>query len=216
MLRHQKNYNLENGNVLRLLNKKEQHSLDPNCRLIKKNLQRTWNPCVVYFDQQTGSSHAICWLKSSFSLLKQVFQLNLKCDCSRRLHTRCNIDEDLNHSATMAGSKYIFTVANSTQVRIANFQYPIAIPELDETPTSAPSHLLRHPPLSKLDVSSTSTPTGTPTLAPSKVGGKRHSLSPFIFYTKLSLPRSLSKVEAKVANHSFVFKQISKLQVLCS
>ena len=28
---------------------------------------------VVYFDQQMGALHAVCWLKSFFSFLKQVF-----------------------------------------------------------------------------------------------------------------------------------------------
>ena len=31
--------------------------------------------CVVYFDQQMGAPHAVCWSKSFDSALKQVFCL---------------------------------------------------------------------------------------------------------------------------------------------
>ena len=33
----------------------------------------TKGPCVLYFDQQTSTFHAICWSKSSFSVFLHVF-----------------------------------------------------------------------------------------------------------------------------------------------
>ena len=35
-------------------------------------------PHVAYFDQQTGALHAVCWLKSFVSALKQVFPSDLR------------------------------------------------------------------------------------------------------------------------------------------
>ena len=40
---------------------------------LAQGLEWQTNKSVVYLDQQMGAPHAVCWLKTSFLMLKQLF-----------------------------------------------------------------------------------------------------------------------------------------------
>ena len=75
---------------------------------------QTLESVVVYFDQQMGASHAVCWLESSFSAFFHVFSSHM--EKKKKTCKKINTRGPVHHHQVC----YMYTTKTNTKMTVTN------------------------------------------------------------------------------------------------